>query len=129
MKYTYSFILSLLFLTASLAQETNRPYSFEQYSIDLGEITKGDKITDTFNLVNNSSEALEIELVSSCECTSVRWPRKPIQPGEKAAIKFTFDSSIKEVEETIDIDVYFKNTDPKTGEAYFEILNYTYRFK
>jgi hypothetical protein len=111
------------------AQSQPKAYSFDVQLIDLGEITKGEQITGSFSFLNSGNEVLKIELVSSCDCTTVKWPRKGIAPGESGEISFVFDSSKKEVEEDIDIDVYFENIDPNTGAPYFEILQYKYQFK
>ena len=111
------------------AQTQTAAYSFNETVLDLGQITKGEKISGEFIYKNTGQETLKIDLVSSCECTTMKWPRKGIAPGDSGIISFVFDSSKKDIEENIDIDVYFENADPKTGAPYFEILQYSYQFK
>ena len=93
---------------------------------DLGEVKKGEKVSAFYEFTNVGNEAIEIELVSACECTTVDWPRKPVPPGENGRIDIVFDSATKEESETIEIDVHLKNIDPKTGYPVMEILSYSY---
>ena len=64
--------------------------------------------------------------MDGCVCTTLDWPRKPIQPGEEASISLVFDSTEKEKSETVDIDVTLKNKDPETGNPIFIFLTYQF---
>ena len=140
MKYIYIAILTLVMLslpmpsfgqtqTISLSQERIVDMHFDSTHINLGAIKKGEIKKTAFHFTNLGNEAIEIELVSACECTTLDWPRKAIQVGEKGKIDVVFDSSKKEEVETIDVDIILKNTDPKTGYGILEIVSYSYTFK
>jgi peptidoglycan-associated lipoprotein len=82
---------------------------FDKKIVDLGVVKKGDKKEMVFNFMNTGNQPLEIEMVSSCECTTLDWPvGKVFKPGEKGSIAAIFDSSEKEVGETTDIDIVLK---------------------
>jgi hypothetical protein len=88
---------------------------FDKKLIDLGAVKKGEKREMTINFLNAGNQPIEIELVSSCECTTLEWPQfKVFKPGEKGMIHAIFDSTEKEVGETTDIEIILKQTDPKT---------------
>ena len=88
---------------------------FDKKLIDLGAVKKGEKREMTINFLNAGNQPIEIELVSSCECTTLEWPQfKVFKPGEKGSIHAIFDSTEKEVGETTDIEIILKQTDPKT---------------
>ena len=99
---------------------------FDEVHQDFGVVKKGEKRKTQFEFTNKGNEALEIEIVSGCECTTLDWPRKPIQPGEKGTIDVIFDSSKKEESETVEIDINLKNKDPKTGYGMLKIISYSY---
>lgn len=123
-------ILSLAFFLQSnigLAQNNSVTLiEFEERELDLGDVKHGDVITTSFKFKNISQEIVNFDLVSSCECTETDWPRKPVKPGETGEIKIIFDSSKKEESETVDVDVYLLNEDPKTGNSIAEYLTYKY---
>ena len=106
----------------------NSDYSFASKQVDLGTVKKGESKASFFEFTNTGKEDLIIELVSSCECTSLSWTRGPITPGSKGRIDFVFDSSKKDLEETIDVDLYFRKASDTESDGYFEILNYKYKF-
>lgn len=94
----------------------------------LGMVERGAKVSDKFVFVNTSKEDVEIDLVSSCDCTQLKWTRGLIAPGKQGTISFIFDSNKKEVEEAVDIDVSFKNKDPKTQNPIVVFLSYTFNY-
>ncbi len=98
---------------------------FNDTIIDLGSVIKGEKASETFTFINHGSEAVQIDLVSSCECTTLDWSRGKIMPNEEGFIQFTFDSSSKDEPEVIDIEIFFMNKDEE-GEPRFRIINYKY---
>jgi len=115
------FITSLVFslcMVASLNAQQNLPasdkkplMSFEQKHISLGEVTRGETREMEYAFANTGEEDIKISLVSSCECTTIKYPRKLIAPGETGVLKVVFDSTEKEESETVDIDVYLENVD------------------
>ena len=106
----YLFGLSFIFIaTISVGAQTSNMLKFDSRLIDLGEVKKGLKVSMEFHFENISHEPISIDLVSACECTEVDWPVKVFEPGEKGTLKAVFDSSKKEKDETIDIDIFLKN--------------------
>ena len=126
MKYFFS-ILVLLFTFSSISSQNSAiQLTFEKESIELGKVKKGDKETFQYHFTNSGSEAIEIAIVSGCECTTLDWTRGEIKPGEKGVIDVIFDSTEKEASETVDVDLYLKNINPKTESRYLFILDYTF---
>jgi len=116
-------------LNSSITKGFQKPkaeMTFEKELIELGAVKKGDKRSFKFEFTNTGREAIEIEIVSACECSTLDWPIKPIKPGENAEITVDFDSTEKEESETIDIDIFLKNTDPESGAPIIEMLQYKY---
>jgi len=100
---------------------------FDKKLAELGTVRKGEKKEMTFNFMNTGNQPIEIEMVSSCECTTLDWPQgKVFKPGEKGAIHAIFDSSEKEVGETTDIDIVLKQSDPKTRNPILYKLQYKF---
>ena len=95
------------------------PYlHFETPHHDFGTIKLGDTPTYTYVFTNTSGEALELELVSGCECTEIQWPQnKVFQPEEQGSIQIRYDSKLEEGigEHNKTIDVLLKKEDPETG--------------
>lgn len=90
--------------------------SFDPNLIDLGEVRRGEVREMVFNFRNTGTMDFMIEIVSSCNCTTVEWPvAKVFKPGETGQIKAVFDSTEKEKSETVDVDVILRENDPKTG--------------
>lgn len=119
-----SLLLSTLIINA---QSFIPAMKFEVESYDLGEIKKGEKRQFSYTFTNEGNENIEIDLVSGCECTTLDWPRLPIKPGEKGTIEVIFDTTEKEDSDPVDIDIYLKNIDPKTGHPMLKILEYSFQ--
>ncbi len=95
--------------------------------VDLGTVKKGEKKEMSFQFTNTGNQPIEIELVSSCECTTLEYPQfRTFKPGEKGGIRATFDSGQKDESETIDVDVILRQVDPKTGNPVTYQLKYKY---
>ena len=125
------FLFSLVFfglVSTSSAQSASAIVQFEQDLIELGKVTKGDKVKSEFVFTNISDQEIEIDMVSTCDCTEAKWTYGKIKPGEKGKIRFTFDSSKKDDVVPIELDVYFLNIDPKTDSAYSKFLSYTFQY-
>ena len=101
--------------------------TFDKYMVYLGTVKKGEKKPMTYNFTNTGNQPIEIELVTSCECTTLEWPQyKVFKPGEKGVIQAVFDSTEKEISETTDIEVILKQDDPKTGDPLVFIVQYKF---
>ena len=110
-------------VTITVREDTTR-LTFPETFVDLGVVRRGDKREHTFAFENTGSEYIQIDMVSSCDCTTVYWPEgEVIDPGEKGEIRFVFDSTNKEKSEIVDIDIILRNTDSK-GNPIFYILQY-----
>lgn len=129
MKYVLILVSFLFSMNSIFAQGTVPAMKFESETLDLGPIKKGEKRTFSYTFTNIGKEDIEIDLVSGCDCTTLDWPRLPIKPGEKGTIDVIFDSTEKEDSEPVDIDIYLKNIDPKTGHPMLKILDYSFQLE
>lgn len=125
MKYLLVFLL-IPFLGNS--QDASSIVKFESETIHLGSVKKGDMVENQFVFTNISDADVEIDIVSTCVCTDAKWPQYPISPGDSATISFIFDSSQKDHVEPVEVDVYFINTNPKTGNPISAFLSYTFEW-
>ncbi len=107
-------------------KKTGVNMTFAKESINLGKVKKGEIKKFDFVFTNTGTETIEIDIASGCDCTTIDYPKTPIKVGQKATIHVTFDSGKKEVSEVIDVDIYLKNLNPKTGQRILKVLNYTY---
>ena len=115
--FTFSFVS---------AQKVGLDLTFEKEHIELGEVKKGEKRTFQYTFTNTGSETVEISIVSGCDCTTLDWTRGEIKPGGKGIIDVIFDSTEKEKSETVDVDMYLKNINPKSDSQYLFVLDYTF---
>lgn len=100
--------------------------TFDNEHINLGKVKHGDVKKFDYVFTNTGTETIEIDIVSGCDCTTLDYPTHKILPGQKAVINVKFDSAKKEASETVDVDVYLKNKNPKTGQRILKILDYKY---
>lgn len=100
--------------------------TFDTGLVDFGTVKRGEKRSHTYTFTNTGTVPVEIDIVTSCDCTTLEWPEGVVfQPGESGKIKAIFDSSEKEESETIDIEVILKNTDEKERPIFY-IIQYRY---
>ena len=65
---------------------------FEKDTLQLGTVKYGTRHEATFRFVNTGKVPLLIRDVHpSCGCTSVKWSKHPVKPGESGEIRTTFD--------------------------------------
>jgi peptidoglycan-associated lipoprotein len=101
--------------------------TFDKLIVDLGTVKKGEKKEMSFSFTNTGNIPIEIELVTSCECTTLDWPQfKVFKPGEKGMLHALFDSTEKEIGETTDIEIILKQADPKTRNPMVYVLKYKF---
>ncbi|MCB0527706.1 MAG: DUF1573 domain-containing protein [Saprospiraceae bacterium] len=61
-----------------------------------GEIYEGAILLDSFRVTNTGEHPYMIrEVKASCDCTVLRFPDRPVMPGETATIRLEFDSAGK----------------------------------
>ena len=119
-------LFTLFAFSAVSAQNTGLHLTFEKENIQLGKVKKGEKKTFKYTFTNTGEETVEISIVSGCDCTTLDWTRGKIKPGEKGIIDVIFDSTEKEASETVDVDMYLKNINPKSDSQYLFVLDYTF---
>ncbi len=130
MNYWISFCIVFLFCLSAnkkVSAQTSEYLTFDESHIELGEVRFGDQREGVFTFTNEMTEAIKIDIIDACECTSLDWTRKEILPGEQGEISFVFDSSKKEESETISIDITLMNEDPKTGGPVMHSVSYSYK--
>jgi hypothetical protein len=67
---------------------------FETSSHSFGNIIEGQIATYEFKFTNTGTEPLELTNVrASCGCTTPKWPRELIQPGQTNVIRAEYNSS------------------------------------
>lgn len=128
MRVILTTFLFLLFLTNISGQDGTEIVQFDQLTKDLGFVKPGSKAEASFSFTNISKKEVKIDIVSTCECTEATWTKRGIPPGGQGQINFVFDSTKKEKEEPVDIDIYFVNINPKTGNPYSVYLQYTFTY-
>src|SRR5690554_4493242 len=114
MKLFQSFlVVALMFAGVSfvkaqkqVAQNKGFHITFETERIDLGSVKRGEVKKFDFVFTNTGTEAIQIDLASSCDCTTLDYPRGKVLPGKKGVIHVTFDSAEKENSEIVDVDLY-----------------------
>lgn len=79
---------------ALTAQSTNGPVmTFEAGSVDFGTIEKGSDPIRKLKFTNTGNEPLIIkDAKGSCGCTTPKWPKEPIMPGESDVIEVKYDT-------------------------------------
>ncbi len=66
---------------------------FDKREYDFGEVTEGDLVEGSFEIINKGKVDLIITSAkATCGCTVPDWPKEAIKPGESGEIKFTFNS-------------------------------------
>ena len=126
MKSIIIILFTVFCFSSLLAQKAGLDLTFEKEHITLGDVKKGDKKTFQYTFTNTGTETVEISIVSGCDCTTLEWTRGEIKSGEKGIIDVIFDSTEKEASETVDVDMYLKNINPKSDSQYLFVLDYTY---
>jgi len=119
-------LLTVFSFSIASAQNAGMDLTFEKEHIELGQVKKGEKKTFKYTFTNTGTETVEISIVSGCDCTTLDWTRGEIKSGEKGIIDVIFDSTEKEASETVDVDMYLKNINPKSDSQYLFVLDYTF---
>ncbi|MFO8234321.1 MAG: DUF1573 domain-containing protein [Bacteroidales bacterium] len=94
-------VFGLLFSTQITAQsDTNKEekpvIKFEETVYNYGEIEVNSDGTCEFEFENTGEEPLLLTKVrAACGCTSPKWPKKPVKPGETETIKVKYNTRIK----------------------------------
>jgi hypothetical protein len=90
---------------------------------DLGSIKQGAEAVHAFAFTNVGAQPLLIrEVKPSCGCTSVDWPRQPIQPGEKGVVRVRYRASPDLTGEELKHVTVLTNTEPNFTNLYVKAL-------
>lgn len=69
-------------------------FKFEEESFDFGTIKEGAQATHEFKFKNTGKEPLLVTNVQpSCGCTTPKWTKEPIKPGEEGSITAVYNSN------------------------------------
>ena len=112
--------------TTTITPKSGVQMTFENEHLDIGKVKRGEIKKFDFVFTNTGTDVIEIDIASGCDCTTLDYPKNKILPGKKGIIHVTFDSAKKEASETIDVDIYLKNINPKTGQRILKIIDYKY---
>ena len=64
---------------------------FEKDTLSLGSVKYGTEQTAVFRFTNTGTAPLLIyNVVPSCDCTAVKWKKRPIKPGESGEIQTVY---------------------------------------
>ena len=91
-------LLSMLVLNNFLQAEppvakSSAKIKFSKVEHDFGNQPQGKPVTYEFEFTNEGSEALVLENVkASCGCTTPKWPRETIAPGQSSVIVAEYNS-------------------------------------
>lgn len=97
---------------------------FEEREVKFGSVPKGEQRYHTYTFTNKGDVPLKIATVIACECTLADFSYSEVAPGASAEIDVTFDSSEKDGEETISLDIILENTEPGSGNPIIEKIKY-----
>lgn len=64
---------------------------FDQLSIDFGTLKVGEVKVKTITFTNIGKKPLILDdVISSCDCTTLKWTKEPIMPGKQGTITATY---------------------------------------
>lgn len=80
-------------LAGFAADKTKARIKFQQTTYDFGEIREdGGPVTHEFKFINEGSDALIINSArAECGCTTPKYPKEEIAPGQSGVIKVTYN--------------------------------------
>lgn len=87
-------LASMTMALVAVAMMAQQPViTFEKHEHDFGKINEADgRVTTVFTFKNEGMEPLVLSNVrASCGCTTPKWPKQPIEPGETGEITVTYN--------------------------------------
>lgn len=73
---------------------TRAKFEIKDKSFNFGDLAEGEIVTHTFRFKNTGKKSLVIQNIeSSCGCTTPKYDKKPIPPGDEGKIEVEFNSS------------------------------------
>lgn len=95
---TFFLAMVVVFLSSmqlKAQSDTTLVIKFEKTVHDYGTIEQGSDGSTEFAFTNTGKTPLVLSNVrASCGCTVPTWPKEPILPGEKGAIKVVYNTNI-----------------------------------
>lgn len=88
-------LLGTIFLLAGMLMSFVEPsmLTFDKMDHNFGQIAQGIPQVATFELTNNSEEALILTKVKgSCGCTATSYAKEPVAPGTTTLIEATYNA-------------------------------------
>lgn len=87
----FIYVILLFIPTLSFAQRAK--IAFEKTTFNMGLVQEnGGKVTHEFKFTNKGKAPLLIKFIeTTCGCTTPKWNRKPIPPGDSSVITVTFN--------------------------------------
>jgi len=87
-------LLTILLLASATAAFSQAKLKFTDPKKNFGFVKKGEKVVLQYEFTNEGNQPLMItEAKAECSCTTVKWPKDPIAPGQKGTVEVTFDTS------------------------------------
>ena len=87
-------IILAVFVLLSFAGLAQAKIKFADSKRNFGFVNKGEKVVLTYDFTNEGNQPLIIsDCKVECSCTTVKWPKEPIAPGQKGAVEVTFDTT------------------------------------
>jgi hypothetical protein len=91
-------------------------FYIENAEYNFGTVIQGEKVAHNFVFKNTGKNNLVISSVkASCGCTTPKWSKEPVKPGQKGSIEVVFDSAGRSGEQSKTVKVYC-NTQPTMVE-------------
>ncbi|MBO7455289.1 MAG: DUF1573 domain-containing protein [Paludibacteraceae bacterium] len=114
MKKVFVTMAMALVAVAMMAQQA--VITFEKTDHDFGKINEADgKVTTVFTFKNEGMEPLVLSNVrASCGCTTPKWPRQPIEPGQTGEITVTYNPNGRPGRFTKTVTITSNATEPTT---------------
>ncbi len=115
MRQTFSILFLLISTIIMAASKDSDVYTFDTLSHDFGTITDNRPVSHTFTITNTGSQPLVITTVTNggCGCTTPKWTRKPIAPGETGEVTVTFSPTGRKGEFNREIRARIETTKKK----------------
>lgn len=114
-QYLVAFVCTLVMLTVSTAaadQSGTPNIQFDSQVFDFGTVDEGARINHTFKVANKGNGTLKIvDAYASCGCTTPKFAKKILEPGEGTDLFVTVDTSMKQNAVTKTLNV--SSNDPK----------------
>ena len=109
--------VSMAMAMVAVAMMAQQPViTFERTDHDFGKINEADgKVTTIFTFKNEGMEPLVLSNVrASCGCTTPKWPREPIEPGQTGDITVTYNPNGRPGRFTKTVTITSNATEPTT---------------